>query len=71
MATLLAPPTEAAAAQAMTVIGEFAPDAAAGARAAVATWLRELYPGSRSTRPGSRRCAPTCWPSSSSRRARS
>ena len=30
----------------MTVIGEFAPDAAAGARAAVATWLRELYPGS-------------------------
>ena len=46
VATLLAPPTEAAAAQAMTVIGEFAPDAAAGARAAVATWLRELYPGS-------------------------
>ena len=46
MATLLAPPTEIAAAQAMTVIGEFAPDAAAGARAAVATWLRELYPGS-------------------------
>ena len=32
--------------QAMTVIDEFAPDAAAGARAAVATWLRELYPGS-------------------------
>ena len=30
----------------MTVIGEFAPDAAAGARAAVATRLRELYPGS-------------------------
>ena len=30
----------------MTVIDEFAPDAAAGARAAVATWLRELYPGS-------------------------
>ena len=46
VATLLAPPTEIAAAQAMTVIGEFAPDAAAGARAAVATWLRELYPGS-------------------------
>ncbi len=46
VATLLAPPTEAAAAQVMTVIGEFAPDAAAGARAAVATWLRELYPGS-------------------------
>ena len=46
VATLLAPPTEAAAAQALTVIGEFAPDAAAGARAAVATWLRELYPGS-------------------------
>ncbi len=46
VATLLAPPTEAAAAQAMTVIGEFAPDVAAGARAAVATWLRELYPGS-------------------------
>jgi hypothetical protein len=45
VATLLAPPTEAAAAQALTVIGEFAPDAAAGARAAVATWLRELYPG--------------------------
>ena len=46
VATLLAPPTEIAAAQAMTVIDEFAPDAAAGARAAVATWLRELYPGS-------------------------
>ena len=46
VATLLAPPTEAAAAQALTVIGEFAPDVAAGARAAVATWLRELYPGS-------------------------
>jgi hypothetical protein len=46
VATLLAPPTETAAAQAMTVIDEFAPDAAAGARAAVATWLRELYPGS-------------------------
>ena len=30
----------------MTIIDEFAPDAAAGARAAVATWLRELYPGS-------------------------
>jgi hypothetical protein len=30
----------------MTVIGEFAPDAAAGARAAVATRLRELFPGS-------------------------
>ena len=46
VATLLAPPTETAAAQAMTIIDEFAPDAAAGARAAVATWLRELYPGS-------------------------
>ena len=46
VATLLAPPTEIAAAQAMTIIDEFAPDAAAGARAAVATWLRELYPGS-------------------------
>ena len=46
VATLLAPPTEIAAAHAMTVIDEFAPDAAAGARAAVATWLRELYPGS-------------------------
>ena len=46
VATLLAPPTEIAAAQTMTVINEFAPDAAAGARAAVATWLRELYPGS-------------------------
>ena len=46
VATLLAPPTEIAAAQAMMVIGEFAPDAAAGARAAVATWLRGLYPGS-------------------------
>ena len=46
VATLLAPPTEIAAAQAMTVIDEFAPDAAAGARAAVTTWLRELYPGS-------------------------
>jgi len=30
----------------MTIIDEFAPDAAAGARAAVAAWLRELYPGS-------------------------
>ena len=48
VATLLAPPTEAAAAHALTVIGEFAPDAAAGARAAVATWLRGLYPGSDS-----------------------
>ena len=45
VATLLAPPTEIAAAHAMTIIDEFAPDAAAGARAAVATWLRELYPG--------------------------
>ena len=45
-ATLLAPPTESATAQAMTVIGELAPDAVAGARAAVATWLHELYPGS-------------------------
>ena len=45
-ATLLAPPTEAATARAMTVIGELASDAAAGARAAVATWLRELYTGS-------------------------
>jgi hypothetical protein len=44
VATLLAPPAEAVAAQAMTVIGEFAPDAAA--RAAVATRLRQLYPGS-------------------------
>jgi len=69
VATLLAPPTENTAAQAMTIIDEFAPDAAAGARAAVATWMRELYPAA--TRPGSRRCAPTCWPSNSSRRARS
>ena len=46
VATLLAPPTEIAARRAMTIIDEFAPDAAAGARAAVATWLRELYPGS-------------------------
>ena len=45
VATLLVPPTEIAAVHAMTVIDEFAPDAAAGARAAVATWLRELYPG--------------------------
>ena len=45
VATLLVPPTEIAAAHAMTVIAEFAPDVAAGARAAVATWLRELYPG--------------------------
>ena len=45
-ATLLAPPTETATARAITVIGELAPDAAAGARAAVATWLRGLYPGS-------------------------
>ena len=44
-ATLLAPPTETATAQTMTIIGELQPDAAAGARAAVATWLRELYPG--------------------------
>jgi hypothetical protein len=46
VATLLAPPTESAATQALSVISDFAPDAAAGARAAVATWLRELYPGS-------------------------
>jgi tetratricopeptide (TPR) repeat protein len=45
-ATLLAPPTETATAQIMTAIAELAPDSAAGARAAVATWLRELYPGS-------------------------
>jgi tetratricopeptide (TPR) repeat protein len=45
-ATLVAPPTETATAQTMTVIGELRPDAAAGARAAVVTWLRELYPGS-------------------------
>ena len=44
-ATLLTPPTETATAQIMTVIGEFQPDAAAGARAAVASWLHELYPG--------------------------
>ena len=44
-ATLLAPPTETATAQTMTIIGELQPDAAAGARAAVASWLRELYPG--------------------------
>jgi tetratricopeptide (TPR) repeat protein len=44
--TLLAPPTETATAAAIRVISELAPDAAAGARAAVATWLRELYPGS-------------------------
>jgi len=53
---LLAPPAETVAAQATTVIGEFAPDAAA--RAAVATRLRELYPAA--TRPGPRRRAPTC-----------
>ena len=46
IATLLAPPTEIATRHAMTVIDEFASDTAAGARAAVATWLRELYPGS-------------------------
>jgi hypothetical protein len=46
VATLLAPPTEADAGHAMAVIEEFAPDAAAGARAAAATWLRGLYPGS-------------------------
>ena len=46
VATLLAPPTEIAAAHAMRIIDEFASDAAAGARAAVATWLRGLYPGS-------------------------
>ena len=45
-ATLIALPTETAAAQAMRVISELAPEAAAGARAAVATWLHELYPGS-------------------------
>jgi hypothetical protein len=48
-ATLLAPPTDIATAQAVTVINEFAADAAAGARAAVATWLHELYPGSDPT----------------------
>ena len=46
VATLLALPTEIAAGHAMAVIDEFAPGAAAGARAAVATWLRGLYPGS-------------------------
>ena len=46
-ATLLAPPTDIATAQAMTVINEFAAEAAAGARAAVATWLHELYPRQR------------------------
>jgi tetratricopeptide (TPR) repeat protein len=45
-ATLLAPPTETDTARTMAVIDELASDAAAGARAAVATWLRELYPGS-------------------------
>lgn len=45
VATLLAPPTEIAAGHAMAIIDDFAPDAAAGARAAVATWLRELYAG--------------------------
>ena len=45
-ATLVAPPTETATAQTMAVISELANDAAAGARAAVATWLRDLYPGS-------------------------
>ena len=45
-ATLLTPPTETAAAQALAVIAEFAPGAQAGARAAVAAWLHELYPGS-------------------------
>jgi Trypsin-like peptidase domain len=43
--TLLAPPTETTTGHALTVIGEFAPEAAAGARAAATTWLRELYPG--------------------------
>ena len=46
VASLLAPPTKVAARHAMTVIDEFAPDAAAGARAEVATWLHKLYPGS-------------------------
>jgi Tetratricopeptide repeat len=46
VATLLAPPTKIAARHAMTIIDEFAPDAAAGARAAIATWLHQLYPGS-------------------------
>src|SRR4051812_14385507 len=43
-ATLLAPPDEAATTALLTLIGDFS-DAAAGARAAVATWLHELYPG--------------------------
>jgi tetratricopeptide (TPR) repeat protein len=46
VATLLAPPTKIAARHAMTIIDEFAQDAAAGDRAEVAAWLRELYPGS-------------------------
>ena len=46
VATLFAPPTESATADTLTVIDELAPDAAAGARATVASWLRELYPGS-------------------------
>ena len=44
-ATLLAPPTETATTQTMTLVAELGPDAAAGARAAVATWLHNLYPG--------------------------
>src|SRR3954449_11825306 len=43
-ATLLAPPDEAATTALLTLIEDFS-DAAAGARAAVATWLHELYPG--------------------------
>ena len=46
-ATLLAPPDEAATAALLTLIGDFS-DAAVGARAAVATWLHELYPGAES-----------------------
>ena len=46
VATLLAPPTKIAARHAMTIIDEFAPDVAAGDRAEVAAWLREVYPGS-------------------------
>jgi hypothetical protein len=52
VATLLAPPTEIAAGHAMTIIDEFAPDAAAGARAV--TGIRAAASTARSRR--------TSWP---------
>ncbi len=45
VATLLSPSNAATTAQAISTIDELRPDAAAGARAALATWLHDLYPG--------------------------